>query len=441
MRHPSNRDAPGPRSPQPRNVHQRAESRSSDLLDRLIHDKTVMDEAERLLSGRTRDIRLGRHTTEAFRLRTWASTASVIRSWMIWVALLDVLMLAISALLLPPGTAAAVAPPTALMLPFAFGAAYLWRSPQSRTAADWSLMLAISGILLSVCLMGVAVGDLLLERYLNIMLFVATTAIVIFSVPFPQTLAIAGIALAFYLLFQIGFAGSDTGTAISGFMFFASGLGATVVARRTMNILAHKSFLLELRDRKRLAELARTNLRLDRLSKTDGLTGAANRHFLQERSRDLWASGCPVAILMCDIDEFKALNDHLGHLEGDRCLTEVAQIVTECTRPGTDCVARFGGEEFLVLMPGANEAEAVAVAERIRRAVGVANLPNPRSRTKPTVTVSVGVALRPSKGPALSYDEVQKRADAALYAAKRCGRNRVRVWNPALDSRGLSSAA
>lgn len=208
-----------------------------------------------------------------------------------------------------------------------------------------------------------------------------------------------------------------------------------------MNILAHKSFLLELRDRKRLAELARTNLRLDRLSKTDGLTGAANRYFLQERSRELWASDSPVAVLMCDIDEFKALNDHLGHVEGDRCLVEVAQIIAECTRPATDCVARYGGEEFLVLMPRANEAEALAVAERIRRAVAVANLPNPRSRVKPTVTVSVGVALRSPEGASISYDEVQKRADTALYAAKRSGRNRVRAWNPALVSSGLSSAA
>ncbi len=441
MRHSRNQDVARPRPAKSGNAGDGAASRSSRLLDDLIRDEALMDEAERLLSGRTRDIRLGRRATEAFRLRIWSSSASVVRSWMFWVALLDVFMLGMSALLLPPGTAAAVAVPTALMLPFALGAAYVWRSPRSCRLTDWSLMAAAFGIFLSVCLMGVAAGDLLLERYLNIMLFVATTAIVIFSIPFAQTLAIAGTALALYLFFQIGFAGYDTGTALSGFIFFASGMGATVVARRTMNILAQKSFLLELRDRKRLAELARTNLRLDRLSKTDGLTGAANRHFLQERTADLWASDSPVAVLMCDIDEFKALNDHLGHLEGDRCLTEVARIVGRCTRPETDCVARYGGEEFLVLIPGADEAEALAAAERIRRAVAVANLPNPRSRVKPTVTVSVGVAVRPSQEAALSYDEVQKRADAALYAAKRSGRNRVRAWNPRLATDGLSSAA
>lgn len=421
--------------------HNRTASRSSELLDSLIRDEAIMQEADRLLSARTRDIRLGGAALEAFRRRTSKNSATVIRSWMMWVAVLDVLMLAISALLLPAGTAAALIGPTALMLPFALGAAYALQSSRFCRSMYWSLVAAMSGILLSVCLMGVAAGDLLLERYLNIMLFVATTAIVIFNIPFSQTFAIAAIALAFYLCFQIGFAGSDAGTALSGFIFFASGLGATVVARRTMNILAHKSFLLELRDRKRLAELARTNLRLDRLSKTDGLTGAANRYFLQERSRELWASDSPVAVLMCDIDEFKALNDHLGHVEGDRCLVEVAQIIAECTRPATDCVARYGGEEFLVLMPRANEAEALAVAERIRRAVAVANLPNPRSRVKPTVTVSVGVALRSPEGASISYDEVQKRADTALYAAKRSGRNRVRAWNPALVSSGLSSAA
>jgi diguanylate cyclase (GGDEF)-like protein len=403
------------------------------VLDRFIRDPEIMSEAERLLSGRTRDIRLKGRLAEAYRQRSWRPTAKVIRAWMIWVMLVDVLMLTLNMFMLPREMAVAMLAPGAVIVLASLLVAFVWRTPHPQGVLGTALITGITVILLSICVMGLASGGMLLDRYLHIMLFVAITAVVIFSIPFGQTLTIAVTGMGLYLAFQLGASDASIWTSLSGFFFFAAGMGATVMARRTMNILAHKSFLLELRDRQHLAELAQTNLRLERLSRIDGLTGAANRHFMRERIDELWRRKGDVALLMCDIDDFKALNDHLGHLEGDRCLVEVARIIMSCTRSEADCVARYGGEEFLVLLADADEAEALSVAERIRREVAAAALANPGSRVKPTVTLSIGVAAGQTQTAALSSETMQKRADTALYFAKRTGRNQVRLWSRAMN--------
>lgn len=401
---------------------------SEHISERFIDDPAIAAETERQLSGRTRDIRLKGKLAEAFRHRTGRQSAKTIRSWMFWVIILDLMMLCISFVLLPPETAWAMLVPAAMIVPAALLVIFIWREPRSNLLLGGTLITAMVVILLSVSWMGVVAGGGLLERYLHIMLFVATTGIIIFSVPFRQTLAIAALALAIYLAFQLGLAENDTRTALSGFFFFASGIGATVLARRTMNILAQKSFLLELRNNRHLAELAQTNHQLERLSRIDGLTGAANRHFMRERMEALSREDVQVALLMCDIDDFKPLNDHLGHLEGDRCLVEVARIIMDSTLSEADCAARYGGEEFLVLLVDADEKIGVFVAERIRKAVASARLPNPGSRVARTVTLSIGVSAGATRGAGHALNELHLQADSALYSAKRAGRNRVWLW-------------
>lgn len=393
-----------------------------------------MADVEKFLSGRTRDIRLKGEIAAAFRRRSWRHTASLIRSWMTWVVILDLFMLVLCMYLLPRQAALAIIVPSVPIIPAAFGVIFTWSKPRSQALLDWALVIGMLVILLSICWMGVAAGGVLLNRYLDIMLFVAITGIVIFSVSFIQTVFIACLAMTLYLAFQLGFAPTDIGLAFLGFFFFGSGMGATVVARRTMNILAHKAFLLELRDRNHMVKLAQTNRRLEQLSKIDGLTGVANRHLMQEKMSEFWERDRNVGMLMCDIDDFKALNDHLGHQEGDRCLVEVARIITECTRMDVDCVARYGGEEFLVLLPDIAETEALDIAERIRRRVEAAGFPNPRSSVKSTVTLSIGVTVGQTQSASLSCDHFQKRADTALYFAKRSGRNQVRLWDKDMDT-------
>jgi diguanylate cyclase (GGDEF)-like protein len=167
------------------------------------------------------------------------------------------------------------------------------------------------------------------------------------------------------------------------------------------------------------------NIRLRRLSVTDPLTGAFNREFLQQRlPQAIEASGLrkePLSIAMIDVDHFKAVNDSYGHATGDRVLTEVAGRLRGAIR-GDDQLVRYGGEEFMVLLPRADAAKAAEVGERMRSKL--ADDPIALGETTIAVRISVGVAEHGAGEPPSHLIE---RADLALYAAKGKGRNRVEV--------------
>ena len=170
------------------------------------------------------------------------------------------------------------------------------------------------------------------------------------------------------------------------------------------------------------------NQRLASLSRQDPLTGLGNRRALEEilGAMEIGRSGrIHLAGIMIDIDHFKLYNDSLGHQEGDVCLRRVAGIIRGELREFGDMAFRFGGEEFLVLLQGLDLRAAIAVGERVRRAVEVAAIPHlaqPTGRT--VVTVSVGAASMVSEG-GLDAGALVAAADAALYDAKRNGRNLV----------------
>jgi len=130
----------------------------------------------------------------------------------------------------------------------------------------------------------------------------------------------------------------------------------------------------------------------------------------------------PLSICMIDIEHFKLLNDTLGHLQGDRCLKLVAAAMRGNLRGQSDILARYDGEEFVLLLPGTDMAAACEVAERIRAAVKDLEHPNPGS-PHGVVTVSIGVAELLS--PPIVLPTLLENADHALYRAKLSGRNRV----------------
>jgi diguanylate cyclase (GGDEF)-like protein len=402
----------------------------------------IVEEVERLLGGRTRDIRLKGELAKLFRERSWPQTAKIVRAWMIWVILLDILTLGLNAILLPADTVMSMFLPASLLPPAALLSASVFLRPRPLWLQGAFLLFGIFLILLSVALVGVSAGGEFYERHLTIMLFVAVTAIIIFPVPLSWGMTIGTFALGLYLLFQLRNPNIEAGSGLAGALFFSCGVAATLVARRTATILAHKTFLLELRDRSRLADLTEANTRLELLARTDPLTGVANRRSMMETLHHFWnedtiqTSGA--AMLMCDIDDFKTLNDNLGHAEGDRCLVKVAGIIQSSMRDERDQVARYGGEEFLVFLPGSDEHEAEAIAERIRSRVEAASLGNPASRVAPYVTLSIGVAATVPGIPTASAEELQHQADAALYLAKTTGRNRVVVHDAESTRTGVS---
>jgi diguanylate cyclase (GGDEF)-like protein len=180
--------------------------------------------------------------------------------------------------------------------------------------------------------------------------------------------------------------------------------------------------------RKMAEELRLTNARLTVLAAVDGLTSIANRRSFDERLAEEWRRAArqqtPLSIAMIDLDYFKQFNDHYGHVAGDNCLQALAEVLTsQLHRRPEMMVARFGGEEFAMLLPNTAADATATVAERIRAAVYSLAIPHVGSSWR-FITISIGHAtLTPLPGQ--SQSELIKLADAGLYQAKHAGRNRT----------------
>lgn len=199
------------------------------------------------------------------------------------------------------------------------------------------------------------------------------------------------------------------------FLLFANFIGATGLYNLEYN--QRKSFL-------------KTRL-LEKLATLDPLTGLVNRDYFGRHLQKVWAQclrdELPIALAMVDIDHFKAYNDTYGHQAGDRCLAQVAAAVAAMCRRPLDLAGRYGGEEFIVVLPGASIDHAhLQVSDLLARVEGL-NLPHGNSPVARRVTVSAGLAHLLPHRTARSVEGLLQLADEALYSAKRKGRNRVVV--------------
>jgi two-component system chemotaxis family response regulator WspR len=166
--------------------------------------------------------------------------------------------------------------------------------------------------------------------------------------------------------------------------------------------------------------------RLSSLSMTDGLTQIANRRYFDEFYSAEWRRACrehgTLGLIMMDIDYFKAFNDHYGHLQGDECLKAVAQQLKSAVQRPRDFVARFGGEEFIVLLPNIQPEGVRVVAERLQLVLANLMIPHAYSSASPNVSLSMGLAwCEPDND--FRPDQLVAAADEALYSAKDSGRN------------------
>lgn len=192
-------------------------------------------------------------------------------------------------------------------------------------------------------------------------------------------------------------------------------------------------------------ELQKANAALEALATTDALTQLANRRSLDAVLARMWADhwrlGDSLTAILCDIDHFKKYNDTYGHQAGDETLVAVARGLASAVPRTTDFVARFGGEEFLILLGHCTIDDAAVVAERVIDTIRALQIPHPTSPTAPHVTVSLGVAaIVPDQFT--TPEVLVRRADDALYRAKEEGRNRYSLADdeePAIDH--LSSRA
>ena len=402
-------------------------------------------ETERLLSGRTRDIRFSPAMMRAYRQKDWPQRSKIARAWMVWVALISMMFVPVS-LLLAPELFWLTAITSGVLVPAMHACAYLvWRKPRSAVVEGLSLLLLMSSVMIVYGFLAAAAGGASYERFLICILYANAIAIVVFNVEYVWSLSLMICAMAIFFVFDVFNPAVSFREALGTSIFYAIGMYAATIARKTQSILGKKAFLLALRNQYRSEALRDANLQLEILATHDPLTGLGNRRSATDLIDRLWRSPAipkdSIAFIMADIDRFKQLNDTAGHAAGDECIRRVAKAIEQAVRVGEDSVFRYGGEEFLVVLACATPELAWTIAERIRHAVEALGIVNPALRSNDggnrVVTISLGVAFaRDGVAP----DLVAKWADDSRYDAKRCGRNVVFLSNAHADDGDMHAA-
>jgi diguanylate cyclase (GGDEF)-like protein/PAS domain S-box-containing protein len=199
--------------------------------------------------------------------------------------------------------------------------------------------------------------------------------------------------------------------------------GSRVPVEITGKLLSNNQIIGLLRD---ISERKKAERVTQELLSTDSLTGLYNRRYFFGIVNSILAEsvryGHPAAILLLDLDHFKQINDAYGHMKGDQALRHLANGIRSLTR-AADVIARFGGDEFVILLPQTDEAQAVHMAERLHRYLSE----NPVRNTDVTffITLSIGVSSIPAQHKAVSIETLLEQADRALYQAKQQGRNQT----------------
>ncbi|MBX5455122.1 MAG: diguanylate cyclase [Acidobacteriia bacterium] len=244
---------------------------------------------------------------------------------------------------------------------------------------------------------------------------------------FPFSVALSALVGVIFLFVLHALKEISWAEQLNAGLVMLSTIGITLLGNYRLERQQRQTYLLSLQETLRREALSKVNRRLRQLTFSDYLTDLANRRRLEQVLEEVWrapnGNSQPLGILMVDVDHFKAFNDRYGHLSGDACLQTVAKILRAHMRSGVDVVARYGGEEFVVVMPDQTLLSTVRTGERIRLAVEDAALPHEVSPYQ-VVTVSIGVASA-SIADIANPETLIAQADAALYAAKEAGRNRV----------------
>lgn len=175
-------------------------------------------------------------------------------------------------------------------------------------------------------------------------------------------------------------------------------------------------------------ELARLYTEVEKLSFLDGLTGIANRRMFDLTLDKEWKRAqrdqIALSLIMLDIDCFKEYNDHYGHLQGDECLKQIAKALSGVSKRAIDLIGRYGGEEFILLLPETNETQAIQLAEQCLNAVKHQKILHEPSKTSDVITISAGVSTITPLEASLSSTLIET-ADKLLYQAKQKGRNKI----------------
>lgn len=262
----------------------------------------------------------------------------------------------------------------------------------------------------------------------------------------PMLVMCSGVSVVYFTsVFLMGRLFSDIGVGVG--LLLQANITFMLYGCYLLERVSRQSFLIDEQETEMDAELHDATDQLARIAREDALTGLANRRcftdHLQQTHERACREGEVLALLMIDVDHFKAYNDHYGHPAGDVCLRRVAQALAAGTRQPGGLVARWGGEEFAIILPGADAARALKLAEQLLSEVKACAIVHEASQVASVVTLSIGVAVW-SPGHDVSQAALLAAADEALYHSKTTGRNRATLHELPLvasSSCGVSEGA
>ena len=312
--------------------------------------------------------------------------------------------------------------PTALA---AMGLAYRWRPAYVRDSVCLVLTALAGGCMLSI---GVGHTSTMSAMAQGGLLVVMSFGTLILRVSLPYVAAINMILFCEDAVFLYGDRCLNSGEKVSAMLLAGTFVLLSIIANYRTEGLERRQFLLFLKEDQRSRKYALLSRDLADISKHDGLTGLYNRRHFDYYLRMVWDAArldaAPVSIIMIDIDHFKGMNDSFGHLFGDQVLTAVADVLRSSIRGREDAVARFGGDEFVIILPETDRDDAYETAQRLCERARKVLLTAPTSGAPLPLTLSCGVS---SALPADLHDATAliAQADRELYRAKRLGRNRV----------------
>ncbi len=268
-----------------------------------------------------------------------------------------------------------------------------------------------------------------IHQYENNIYFAGLMLVTIFSYAFYRinfTLAVITALIIVFGFNLVSYSYTSFNDLIAKNFFLISDNLVGLIISYLLNLNDRKYFLLYKKIQSEKMDLYRDKRKLEKLAHIDSLTGLLNKRFFAENLKFQWKGHFKkdfLSILMIDIDFFKNYNDYYGHLSGDNCLKLIANGIKTQIRLPNDMAARFGGEEFLVLLPKTKKEEALKIAERIRKKIESLKIPHLTSKIADVVTVSIGVASMIPENE--DFERIVLNADTALYNAKKSGRNKV----------------
>jgi len=379
---------------------------------------------EALLAMRRRDLKLPPDIMALYKERSQASSMKMMAAWCLGVSFVNIATAAFD-----------YQPPAYLLADFVsrfiislmfFISAPALRLKLFRNRAQYVIILPCLLMVATAGAFGLITHDAVaLDRKVSMTIVAIYTAVLFVEIDMRHLIFLGVSSICVAAIFVAGCGGNNIHDRLQLIVFYGLTMCAILYARKVQNIYHYQIFLLRTREEINIRAAVDRSELLSELAYVDKLTQVPNRRYFDEFCEgidDETENLFPLAICLVDIDQFKGLNDSLGHLRGDGCLIMVAAAIRKTMRDSNDIMARYGGEEFIILLPHTTLPGALRAAERARAAVLNLMYPNPASAFA-VVTASFGVAVS-AAGP-LNIVGMIAQADAALYRAKTQGRNCV----------------